>query len=203
MLFALVCGLSMIIIFSGCGGTEKMAVMSPEPIPQQVTPKPLTRWLQTTYPAIATSDPVNFFNEFEINIIAKVPRKVLMFQDGNTYEVDSSTTIEMTIYKLTPGILKKVKKENGYPVLMEISFDESNPDYTMSFYSQKDRSFCFSAKVQITFEGKKYPATATIKGKPDGLNHLLSNFEGLDHTNKTQNSATGVSVQGTKIVKTD
>lgn len=196
-----------LVFFASCATDKKVAESQqsePQSEPQQATRVPPTKWMQDTYPAISTTDPVTFYNEYEINIEAKIPKKIVMFQDGVTYYIDSSTVVKLTIPKLTSGVLISVKNENNLPKIMGISFDKNNPDYNVSFYAMSDKSFAQDANCQITFEGKKYKATATVviprSNSSIVMNHLLSNFESLDKTNKVENSAGGRNAIGTKII---
>jgi hypothetical protein len=199
IIFTLLMG---ILILSGCGTTKEVVTQPQEPEVQQATRVLPTKWMQNTYPSVSTTDPITFYNEYKIIIKAKIPKKMLMFQDGVTYYVDSSTIVELTIPKLTPGVLFSVDKKNNLPTVMVISFDESNPDYNISFYSQTDKSFAQDARCEITFEGKKYKAEAIIVTKEkNAMNYLLSNFESLDKTNKVEKSAGGRNATGTKIIK--
>ena len=168
------------------------------------TQKPPTKWYQNTYPGISVGDPVNFYNEYQIEVSARIPKKVLLMQDGTTYYVDSSTVVSMIVPKLTSGILKEVKKENGLPTRMKISFDENNPDYTFTFFVYSDKSFVLDANCLVTYEGKKYKTQAFIRGgDKTGLNHLLSNFESIESLNKVESTAGGVNATGTKVIKNE
>ena len=193
-----------VLFFSGCKTPQPIIQQTPETPSSTATQKPPTRWYQNTYPGISVGDPVNFYNEYQIEVSAKIPKKVLVMQDGTTYYVDSSTVVKMTVPRLTPGILKEVKKENGLPTRMKISFDEGNPDYTFSFFVYSDKTFVLDANCFVTYEGKKYKTQAFIRGgDKTGLNHLLSNFESIESTNKIESSAGGVNATGTKVIKNE
>jgi PBP1b-binding outer membrane lipoprotein LpoB len=171
--------------------------------PQKATEIPLTKWMQDTYPAVSTSDPITFYNENEIRIEAKISKKVMMFHDGVTYYVDSSTIVSKTIPRLTPGVMFLVDRDRNsqLPKVLEISFDQNDPDYNIRFVAQGDKSFAQDERSQITFEGKKYAAKAVVVAKTNTLNYLLSNFEWLNLTNKIENKAGGRNATGTKIIK--
>lgn len=192
-------------VLLGCKTPQPVMTQQPLETPSSTaTQKPPTRWYQSTYPGIAVGDPINFFNEYQIEVSAKIPKKVLVMQDGTTYYVDSSTVVNMMVPKLTPGILKEVKKENGLPTRMKISFDEGNQDYTLSFFLYSDKSFVLDANCVVTYENKKYKTQAFIRGgDKSGLNHLLSNFETIESLNKVESSAGGVNAVGTKVIKNE
>jgi len=161
--------------------------------------RPFKKWMQDTYPAVSKSDPITFYNEFEIKIEAKIPKKITMFKDGVTYYIDSSTVVSLKIPKLTPGVLE-VETSNS-PRIMTISFDESNSDYNIMFVVQTDKSFAQDERCKITFEGIKYDAKAVTVSSKDVLNHLLSDFEWLNLSNKIESQAGGRNATGTKIIK--
>lgn len=195
----------LVVVFWGCKTSQPTIQQQPSETPSSTaTPKPPTRWYQGTYPGIAVGDPINFYNEYTIEVSARIPKKVLLMQDGVTYYVDSSTVINMVVPKLTPGILKETKKENGLPTRMKISFDEGNSDYTFTFFVYSDKTFVLDANCFVTYEGKKYKTQAFIRGgDKSGLNHLLSNFETIESLNKVESSAGGVNAVGTKIIKNE
>jgi hypothetical protein len=190
-----------LFIFFGCASNRSItSVVQQEIEPQKATQVPLTKWMQNTYPAISNSDPVTFYNEFEIKIEAKISKRIMMFQDGITYYIDSSTVVSLTIPKLTPGVLVSVERNNNLPRIMEISFDANNPDYNIRFFVQGDKAFAQDKRSTITFDGKKYDAEA-IAVSSGKLNYLLSNFEWLNLTNKIEDRAGGRNAHGTKIIQ--
>jgi len=189
-----------LLFFVSCKTSEKIALAPSKP-EQQARQIPPTKWMQNTYPAISPDDPITFFNEFEINIEASIPKKVLMFQDGTTYYVDSSIVLSYKITKLTPGVLINAKKQNGLPMVMDISFSENDPNYNVSFFVYKDKSFVQDANSVILYDGKKYKALATISGDNSGLNHLLSNFDFINSVTKIDGTASGRNAVGTKIIE--
>jgi hypothetical protein len=193
--------LGIIVMLFGCS-VEKTVQITQQPEASESKQIPPTRWMQNTYTAISPIDPVTFFNEHKITITAKISKEVLMFKDGTSYYVDSSIVVEYTIEKLTPGVLFSVKRQNGLPTVMEISFDESNPDFNLNFFVYSDKSFVLDANCKITYEGKKYKALATFSSADrSNLNHLLSNFEWVNQTTKIENSAGGRNAIGIKIIK--
>ncbi len=188
-----------VVVFSSCSRKAAQAVQQ---VPaQEATQRPLKKWMQDTYPAVSKSDPITFYNEFEISIEASIPKKIMMFKDGVTYYIDSSTVVSLKIPRLTPGVLDKVEPNNGPPKSITISFDASNPDYNIMFVLQTDKSFAQDERCKITFEGIKYDAKAVVVSSKGGLNHLLSDFEWLNLSNKVESQAGGRNATGTKIVK--
>jgi hypothetical protein len=84
--------------------------------------------------------------------------------------------------------------------MITVSFDPDE-NYSFNFVVLPNKSFTLDANKKITFEGKTYAVKATIKGKGDGLNHLLSNFYFLEAQEKVSGSAGGQNAIGTKIIK--
>ncbi len=199
IVFALLIGLVLV----SCASHKKITTIKPvvpEVQPQQLEQKKPELWLQDTYTGIDPTDPVTFFNEYEINVVAEIPKKVTMFKDGNVYKIDSATVISYVVPALTPGVLIEAKREAGKIKEMVISFDEDQ-NYTFSFFVQQDKSFTLNANKTITFEDKPYSVKASIKGKGDGIDHLLSNFYSLKSQNTINGSAGGKKATGTKIIK--
>lgn len=185
-------------VFFGCK-TTKVAPIQQLPA-QQLEQKKPDLWLQDTYPAIDPSDPVTFFNEFEIVVRAEIPKTTIMFKDGNTYKIDSSTVVSFVIPAMTPGVLVKANRTKSGLVEMIISFDQTDENYTCSFVVMPSKAFTLNANMKIMFEGKSYAIKAAIKGDGSGLNRLRSNFFSLKQQNQINGSATGRNASGTKII---
>lgn len=191
------------LVLMSCFQQKQLTVekpIIPEPQPQLLEPQKPEMWFQDTYPGIDPTDPVTFFNEYEINVVAEIPKKVTMFKDGNVYKIDSATVISYVVPALTPGVLVEAKREAGKIKEMVVSFDEDK-NYTFSFFALPDKSFTLNANKIITFEEKPYSVKASIKGRGDGVDHLLSNFYNLKNQNTINGSAGGKSATGTKIIK--
>ena len=202
VIFALLLGLAVLV---SCNVTKKVTTgenpVIPESQPQQLEQKKPELWLQDTYLGIDPTDPITFYNEYEINVVAEIPKKVTMFKDGNVYKIDSATVISYVVPALTSGVLVEVKRVAGNIKEMIISFDEDE-NYTFSFFALPDKSFSLNANKKITFEGKTYDGIkASIKGKGDGYCRLLSNFYNLKSQNTINGSAGGKNATGTKIIK--
>jgi len=197
LVLALILGL----VLFGCA--TKKQVVTENPVvsePQQLEQKKPELWLQDTYSGIDPTDPVTFYNEYEINVVAEIPKKVTMFKDGDTYKIDSATVISYVVPALTPGVLVEAKREGGKIKEMIISFDEDE-NYSFSFFPLSDKSFTLNANKKITFEGRQYQIKAIIKGKGDGFCHLLSNFYSIKNQRTVTGSAGGKNATGTKIIK--
>ncbi len=176
-------------------------VAPPQQLPaQQLEQKLPDLWLQDTYSAIDPSDPVTFYNEHEIIVRAEIPKKTIMFKDGNTYRIDSSTVVSFVIPAMTPGVLIKANRTKTGLTEMIISFDESDPNYTCSFVVMPSKAFTLNSNMKISFEGKTYAVKASIKGDGSGLNRLRSNFYDLKQQNQINGSAAGRNASGTKII---
>ena len=200
IILSLIFILVLVIVFS-CSTTKTTTALKVTEIPvQQLEQKKPELWMQDTYPAIEKNDPITFFNEFEINVTAEIPKTVIMFKDGATYKIDSSTVVSYTIPVMTPGVLIEARREKGQLVEIIVSFDETDQNYNCSFRVMPNKTFTMNANKKITYEMKDYNVRATIKGDGSGLNHLLSNF----FTQKSQvpvtGSAAGRNATGTKII---
>jgi len=189
----------LIIMIVSCRSIQPIVKTQPQQV-QQLEQKKPELWMQDTYTAVDKNDPITFFNEFEINVTAEIPKTVIMFKDGATYKIDSSTVVSYTIPVMTPGVLIEARRERGQLIEMIISFDENDPNYNCSFRVMPNKTFTLNANKKITYEMKDYNVRATIKGDGSGLNHLLSNF----FTQKSQvpvtGSAAGRNATGTKII---
>ncbi len=197
--FVVISIMVLFIIFVGCRSAKTIIKPQPQQV-QQLEQKKPELWMQDTYPAIEKNDPITFFNEFEINVTAEIPKTVIMFKDGATYKIDSSTVVSYTIPVMTPGVLIEARREKGQLVEIIVSFDETDQNYNCSFRVMPNKTFTMNANKKITYEMKDYNVRATIKGDGSGLNHLLSNF----YTQKSQvpvtGSAAGRNATGTKII---
>lgn len=190
--------LTLLLGLVGCKSTQVAPVQQ---LPaQQLEQKKPDLWLQDTYPAIDPSDPVTFYNEFEIVVRAEIPKTTIMFKDGNTFKIDSSTVVSFVIPAMTPGILVKANRAKGGLIEMIISFDESDENYNCSFVVTPNKAFTFNSNMRISFEGKMYNVRASIKGDGSGLNRLRSNFFSLKQQNQINGAATGRNASGTKII---
>jgi hypothetical protein len=191
--------LSLTII--SCKTTKTItAPKTSEPPIQKLEQKKAELWYQSTYPAIDKSDPVTFFNEYEINLTAEIPKTVVMFKDGATYQIDSSTVVSYTIPMMTPGVLVEAKRENGQLVEMVVSFDENDPNYNCTFRLTTNKTFTLNANKKISYLGKDYYAKATIKGDGSGINRIRSNFYAQKSQVPIIGSAAGRSAAGVKII---
>ncbi len=197
--FVVISIMVLFIIFVGCRSAKTIIKPQPQQV-QQLEQKKPELWMQDTYPAIEKNDPITFFNEFEINVTAEIPKTVIMFKDGATYKIDSSNVVSYTIPVMTPGVLIEARREKGQLVEIIVSFDETDQNYNCSFRVMPNKTFTMNANKKITYEMKDYNVRATIKGDGSGLNHLLSNF----YTQKSQvpvtGSAAGRNATGTKII---
>lgn len=193
-------GVILVLVISlFCCKTTQVA--PPQQLPaQQMEQKKPDLWLSDTYPAIDPSDPVTFYNEFEIVVRAEIPKTTIMFKDGNTYRIDSSTVVSFVIPAMTPGVLSKANRTKTGLTEMVISFDESDPNYTCSFIVMPSKAFTLNANMKIMFEGKNYAVKAAIKGDGSGLNRLRSNFYDQKVQKVINGSATGRNASGTKII---
>jgi hypothetical protein len=191
--------LALLLGLVSCKSTQ---IVQPQPLPvQQLEQKKPDLWLQDTYPAIDPSDPVTFYNEFEIVVRAEIPKTTTIFKDGNVFKIDTSTVVTFVIPAMTPGILVKPNRPKGVLSEMIISFNESDENYNCSFVVMPtSKAFTLNANMRIMFEGKPYLVKAAIKGDGSGLNRLRVNFFSLKQQNQVNGSATGRNASGTKII---
>ena len=186
--------LILVVALIGCKTTKTTTA------PPSLEQKKAELWYQGTYPGIDINDPVTFYNEYEIDLTAEIPKTVVMFKDGATYKIDSSTVVSYTIPMMTPGVLVEAKREKGQVVEMIISFDESDSNYNCSFRVMQDKTFTLNANKKIVYQGKDYYAKASIKGDGSGINRLRSNFYSQKNQVPINGSAGGRNASGTKII---
>lgn len=208
LLFSLIVG-GMIILF-GCSLTKR--AIEPQII-KSISPVP---WRQDIDPYIEVGDPVNFFNEYQIDIYVKIPKFITVFHNGKIYNIDSSKTILIPIPALTMGKLTKTLRNNrgeliGMIVLFET--ENNNLDYAEELRStsnyeftflvnEGDKTFFLEGKKQILFNEKLFDVKLRIHGNGTGFCRLLTDYYSVDRSDYEIIPASGVDPEmGTKIIK--
>lgn len=204
-----------VTFFFSCKTTEKVTVTE-QPKPEVVEPLALVPWTQDSDPLIEPGDPINFYNQFGIDVLIEIPNIVKVLQDGNKYTIDSSKTFFIPIKINTSGKLTKTIRSNrgeliGLVILFDISgegeysieLEKNESNYELTFnLLVRDKTFTLEGSKEIIFEGKHYKARLKIHGDGTGFCRLLTNDYAVDRSKSIIKPAEGVGPQlGTKIIK--
>ena len=183
----------LVIFYFGCSSTKDVTVSPQEP----ESDKPII-WKQSYYPDLKIGDPILFFNSTEIFIKKQLGSETFLITDGKLKKTEEITNLIKTVSVTTSGKLVDMKKDvNGRIINMLISFSENDQTYLFDFIVASDGSFKLNGNARLVFEGKKYPAIASIKGDECKLMFIFELETNIENINE---KAEGVSVSGTKII---
>ncbi len=193
-----------VFYFSGCRSSKEVS-KTPEPPLQQVQKTDPIPWTQDLDEGIAVGDPINFYNQFQINVKGSIPIRIKMYNDGKLQFKDSSIVFDYTIPALTKCELKDVSPKNGKPTSFTVSFEQNGDEdknYYHVFKMLPDKTFVLDSKMTLSLEGGEYPFTATINGDGSGKNRLLFYPEFTNSERTVGKPASGVpDAIGTKVIK--
>lgn len=206
----------MIFLMVGCYTTKKVEKVTLPPA-QGAIKKEFVPWFQDNDINIAVGDPVNFYNQYRINVIGKIPIEIKMLRNGKFIVKDSSINVNYSIPAKTCGKLVYVEPGmGGKPVSFTIQFEEGedveNQDvgsnenkvenYNQVFNILSDKSFTLVPRVKITVRGEEYYINATLNGDGSGKCRILVDKDTESNITNVGKPATGVQkIEGTKTIK--
>ena len=191
-----------LVVFNSCRVQQPVVEEKEQPAAQEVQKPKLSIWMQDFDENIGEGDPINFFNQYKIIVIGKIPIKVKSYIDGKFALKDSSINFNFTIPAETKGKIKKIERKMGKPSSFTVEFVEGDPNYCQTFNLQTDKSYCIGSKTTIFINNQPYQVGLSIDGDGTGKCHMMYDSEYSSSESNIGGPAVGVpDVLGTKIIK--
>jgi len=182
-----------VFLFIGCQ-TTKSVVEQPKQPSQSIQAEKPAIFKQLYYPKLAVGDPLQFFNSSDIILAGSSSDQTILLQGGAIHIVDSILTITKTVFALTPGIVKVIKKSSdGKIQTIIVLFSLGDRTYELSFQLKSDGSFTLNANAKLFFRDKEYKILASTRG---GECLLLVNISMEKSEENINEKAEGVNVSG-------
>lgn len=196
-IFIAIGGLVLVLFSINCKTVEKTPPPSPPTVTQELKIR-LVPWTNQI-PEITDTDPINFYNEFEIKVGAISPDYRYILKDGYGERVNNSMRAGFTVPAKTKGLLLKggITRERTY-ISYKICFFEDNDTYFVFRQTLINGSFHLEKEASIFIDGIPYKITL-----PTGYekNRLLWDTRDSDNQQFIENVATGRSVTGEKEIQ--
>jgi len=188
--------------FNSCRSQKEVPQEKEQPVAQEVQKPKLSIWTQDLDENLSEGDPINFFNQFKIIVIGKIPIKVKSYVDGKFALKDSSINFNFTIPAETKGKIKKIERKMGKPSSVIVEFVEGDPNYCHTFNLQADKSYCVGGKTTIFINNQPYQVGLSVDGDGSGKCHMMFDSEYSSSESNIGGPAMGVpDVIGTKVIK--
>jgi hypothetical protein len=166
-----------ILLLFGCINQGKISKPAPTPAPptQKAENQPLVSWKQDNDLDLSVGDPIIFYNQYEILVVADSVAHLKRYKDGKFAQKDSTISYNYSIPKGTKGKSVNVIKKNGKPVSIIVEFDLGGENYQHTFNVDPETNFILSpAKKRIKDEnGKEVYIKVAIIGDGSGKCRLM------------------------------
>jgi hypothetical protein len=109
----------------------------------------------------------NLFPSTEIRLEGDIHNKMIITQDGKNFNVDSIIPLRYVIHKDKPGELtgSPIKDQNGHILEINLSFDEGDASFDLSFRRRVDGAFTLNGNATINYYGIPYDVIASSVGE--------------------------------------